>query len=138
MKVLHQIFSFLLAFVVLYSTTTITLHKHYCNKKLVETSIYKENEGCKKLIKAKKKTCCDLFKRDCCDDEQLVFEGIDQLQFEKYSHEFASLYQIDLPQLYVSDNSTVEYLRNIKPSYFSYRPPPLIQPIYRLGEVYLI
>lgn len=138
MKVLSQIFSFLLAVVVLYSTTTITLHKHYCGKNLVKTSINIENKGCKKHVDTHKKTCCDLFKRNCCDDEQLVFEGIDHLQLEKYSHELAFVYQIVLPQLHFAEISIVEYLKYEKQPYLYYKPPSIVQPIYLLDEVYLI
>jgi hypothetical protein len=138
MKIFNHIFSFVLAIVVLFSTTTITINKHYCGKSLVKTTVITHNDGCKKHERLKSKSCCEVFKKDCCDDEQLVFEGLDHLKFEKYIPDYNLSYDFYSEVLHAYNIDLNAYVKLIEPSYFNYRPPPLVKPIYSLVEVYLI
>jgi len=138
LKVLHSIFALCLAGIVLISTTTITVNKHYCGKLLVKTTVIKHNEGCGMEAAASKHAADGLAKQHCCNDEQLVVEGIDHLQFEKYvadsDHEpLQSLTLVN--ELGFDEKLDFNYKL---PPYYHYKPPPLIKPIYRLHEVYLI
>jgi hypothetical protein len=64
-------------------------------------------------------------------------EGIDDLQFEKYTPELEQI-SLYIPSALISNADFSVYSRLENSSYFKYRPPPLIKSIYRLDEVYLI
>jgi len=137
-KTLFPILSVFLALVVLLSTTTITINKHFCHGKLVDTVILKESKGCNTADDSTSKKPCKTVKKHCCDDQQLVFEGLDHVQFEKY------VPKVKQPNVLVAvyfQKHTINFTRNLKyvvPSYFNYEPPPLVRPIYQLDEVFLI
>ncbi|WP_439130327.1 HYC_CC_PP family protein [Polaribacter sp.] len=73
-----KISSTLLAFVMLFSTFSFTVEKHFCGDFLVDVSFTGETEGCgmemNKTIATQKK--------NCCKDEVHQIEGQDELQLQ--------------------------------------------------------
>ena len=135
-QVFHKIMSFLMAFVVLFSTMSFTVNMHYCGDTLVETVVFKKAKGCGMEMQNPSAVGCSIMKKNCCDDKQLVFDGQDELQlsFDKLTFEqqqfiasFIHTY-IDLFEEYDEDIN----------SFREYKPPLVVRRIYKLDETYLI
>jgi hypothetical protein len=85
-QIFIKISSFALAFLVLFSTFSFTVEKHYCGDFLVDVSFTGETEGC--LMEMEKAS--QFTKKKCCKDVVQKFEGQDELQlsnFDKISFE---------------------------------------------------
>lgn len=78
-QILSKIASFILALLVLFSTFSFTVDKHYCGGFLVDVSFLGDVEVCaddvslENILKIKR----------CCKDELQQFEGQDELQNNK-------------------------------------------------------
>ena len=79
---------------------------------------------------------CDIAKKNCCNDEQLVIKGQDelQLQVEKISFE----QHIFIASFVYTYLNLFEGLENNVSSYEEYRPPLVIRQLYKIDETYLI
>ena len=78
-KIVTKITSFALAFLVLFSTFSFTVEKHYCGDFLVDVSFIGEADGCAMNIDKVAQTKM----KKCCKDEVQKFEGQDELQINK-------------------------------------------------------
>ena len=133
----QNILSIFLAVLVLFSTFSFTVHKHYCGDELKDVSVFFEAEKCE-MEKVRTEAPCELHqnKKTCCDDVIDFVEGQDEL---KVSIDPLSLDQ----QLFIA--SFVYTYTNLfnkleeKESIFTEYPPPLIiRQLYKLDESYLI
>lgn len=124
-QIVHQISSTVLALIILFSTFSFTVDKHYCGDYLVSTSVFSKAEGCgMEMQKNVSDDDCETIKKDCCKNETTYVKGnsaeqqainqqiVEQLFFitvfvESYSNLFEEK---------ISDNVT-----------FNYYKPPLIQ-----------
>lgn len=75
-KLVFKIASISLAFLVLFSTLSFTVEKHYCGDFLVDVAYVGHAEGCGMEMDARSKTT----KKSCCKDELHKIEGQDELQ----------------------------------------------------------
>ena len=75
---LHKIASVCMAVVVLLSTMSFTVEKHYCGDSLVDVSILGNLEKCE--MNPEKEAVVK--SNGCCSDEVVHFEGQDELQKE--------------------------------------------------------
>ena len=106
-----------MAFVVLLSTMSFTISMHYCGDILVDTPIFHEAKG-------------------CCNNEQLVIDGQDELQFRTDIISFDQ--QVFIASfLYSYDTFFKDYDKNIS-SHLAYKPPLVIRQLYKIDEMYLI
>ncbi len=80
-RFLHKIASLFMAVIVLLSTMSFTIEKHYCGDYLVDISILGNLEKCD----MKSEQAAVLKKKDCCSDEILHVEGQDELQKENFN-----------------------------------------------------
>jgi hypothetical protein len=71
--------SLLLAFLVLFSTFSFTVEKHYCGDLLMDVSFTGNAEGCAMNLDA----VASAKKKNCCKDEVHQIDGQDLLQFNK-------------------------------------------------------
>jgi len=136
-KFLHKIMSISMAFVVLFSTMSYTLDMHYCGDILVDTAIFHKAETCgMEMEQPSPVKDCSVKKKNCCNDQQLVVDGQDELQlaFDKLSID-EQLFVTTFAYTYISLFEGIE--ENLS-SYRYYEPPPVIKPIYKLDETYLI
>ncbi len=131
----HKGFSMLLAVLVMFSTLSVTVEKHFCNDVLVDVSVFSELEKCGMEGHAKEQET--ITKKPCCKDEVQFFEGQDELVKES-SDDLTSLQK----QILVA--YAVSYYNYLKGSYETviphqyYSPPKLTQELHILHEVYLI
>ena len=73
-----------MAFVVLFSTMSFTIDMHYCGDKLVETAIFNKAKGCGMEMDNPSAEGCAITKKNCCNDEQLIVDGQDELNFNEW------------------------------------------------------
>jgi len=135
-QVFHKIMSLLMAFVVLFSTMSFTIDMHYCGDKLVETAIFNKAKGCGMEMDNPSTEGCAITKNNCCNDEQLIVDGQDELQLsvDKISLE----QQVFLASfIYTYINLFEGYDKNVS-SYEEYEPPLVVRQLYKIDETYLI
>ena len=135
--VFHKIASFLMAFVVLFSTMSFTIDMHYCGSTLVDSSIFGKAHSCgMEMLKTDKSSDCSITKKDCCSDKQMIIEGQDEL---KISFDTLTLdQQVFFTAFFYTHIDLFEGLENNVSSFEEYKPPLVIRRIYKLDETYLI
>jgi hypothetical protein len=135
-QVFHKIMSMLMAFVVLFSTMSFTLNMHYCGDTLVETAVFQKAKGCGMEMQNPSTEGCAIIKKNCCNDEQLVVDGQDELQLlvDKISFE----QQVFIASFVYTYINLFEGLDNNVSSYEEYKPPLVIRQLYKIDETYLI
>ena len=133
-QVFHKITSMLMALVVLFSTMSFTITKHYCGDTLVDTSIFDKASTCG--MESQVSSDCSVLKIDCCSDEQIAVDGQDELRLsiDKISFE----QQVFIASFVYTYNNLFEGLDNNISSYEDYEPPLVIKQIYKFDETYLI
>lgn len=132
-----KISSVILAFLMLISTFSLTIEKHFCEGDLVDISYFGKTEGCT----GEGGEHCDLTsvieESDCCKDEVQQIDG--QKELQKSSEERIELKQQQFIIAFVSSyNNLFSVLeRQIVPhkNYFS---PSLVSDIQVLHEVFII
>ncbi len=125
-----------MAFVVLFSTMSFTLNMHYCGDTLVETAVFQKAKGCGMEMQNPSTEGCAIIKKNCCNDEQLVVDGQDELQLlvDKISFE----QQVFIASFVYTYINLFEGLDNNVSSCEEYKPPLVIRQLYKIDETYLI
>jgi hypothetical protein len=132
----HKVFSTVLSFLVLASTLSLTIEKHFCGGVLIDVAVFTEVEKCANDVLSESDST-QIVKKSCCKDEVDVFEGISEMikdSFEDlddiqkqvlfaYAHSYISLYE-SLPKQIIAHKD--------------YSPPKLIKDIQVLNETFLI
>lgn len=112
-----KISSIALAFLVLFSTFSFTVDKHYCGDFLVDVSFIGETEGCAMNMDAVAFTK----KKNCCKDEVQKFEGQDELQINKIENftfekvQFLTAYFISYKELFLETESKNNFYKDFSP-----------------------
>ena len=135
-QVFHKIMSVLMAFVVLFSTMSLTIDMHYCGDTLVETAIFQKAKGCGMEMESPSTEGCSIMKKNCCSDEQILIDGQDELQLsiDKISFE----QQVFIASFYYTFINLFEGLEDQITPFEDYSPPLVVKDIHVLDEVYLI
>lgn len=132
----HNIVSVLMALIVLLSTSSFTVDKHFCGGLLMDVAVFSEAKSCVMGIHDHSDMGTSIEKDSCCSNEKILVEGQDELK-----NSFLSL---DLEQqmfLGAFVNSYVALFTGIPPkvpAYKRYSPPLLIHNIYLRDQVFLI
>lgn len=134
-QLLHKVFSVSLALIVLCSTVSFTIEKHYCGDTLVDVSVFSEADKCNmETLGVKDESAA---KKPCCKDEvdmvkgqdKLIVTTFDDFDFEQqlfvttFAYSYLNLFE-GLPQLVVPNKD--------------YSPPNLIPDIQVLDQIFLI
>jgi hypothetical protein len=113
---LSKIVSFSLALLVLCSTFSFTVEKHYCGDFLVDISFTGETEGCgMDMDKASNK------KKNCCKDEVQKFEGQDELQTSKVENitfqnqQFLAVFYSSYQDLFLENTTKSDFYKDFSP-----------------------
>jgi hypothetical protein len=134
-ELLHKVFSISLALIVLCSTVSFTVEKHYCGTKLVDVSVFSEADKCKMEafeIESEKTT-----KKPCCKDEVDMLQGQDELIVKTFS-------DLDIDQQVFLSSFTYSYLNlfeslpQLVVPHKNYSPPNLVADIQVLDQVFII
>ncbi|WP_178987122.1 HYC_CC_PP family protein [Winogradskyella schleiferi] len=136
-KVFYKISSACLALIVLLSTVSFTVDSHYCGDTLVDSSLFGHAESCGMEVQQQLDSSeCDISKKDCCSDEQVIVEGQDTLKtsFDKLDKD-KQLFVAAFIHTYI--NLFFESQEDLN-SYRDYTPPPLVRDIQVLDQTFLI
>lgn len=130
-QVLHKTFSALLALLVLFSTVSFTIEKHYCGETLVDVSIFTESEKCamEALEIEMKKTCCK--------DEVDFVKGQDVLKLSSFEDFNFEQQQFITSFTWAYINLFKGLPKQIIP-HKDYSPPNLVTDIQVLDQVFII
>lgn len=131
-----KISSLVLAFLILISTFSVTIEKHFCGDFLVDVSYFGDAEKC-----SDKDETCDsqtvIKKKKCCKDEVQQIEGQDELQ--KSSEKKIKLEQEQFIIAFVASyNNLFKTLSKQIVPHKNYLPPKLTTNKHVLYEVYII
>jgi len=134
-QVLHKTSSTLLALLVLFSTVSITIEKHFCRDILIDVALFKEAQKC--AMEAFEIEQALITKKNCCKDVVEILKGQDELKISKFE-ELQLDQQLFLESFVYSYVNLFEGLsQNIIPHLY-YSPPNLVQDIHILDQVFLI
>ncbi len=125
-----------MAFVVLFSTMSFTMNMHYCGDTLVETAVFKKAKGCGMEMQTPSTEGCSIIKKNCCNDEQSVVDGQNELQLQVDQISFEQ--QVFIASFVYTYINLFEGLDNNVSSYEAYEPPLVTTQIFKLDETYLI
>ena len=136
-EVLHKIFSITMARLLLLSTISWKVEKHYCMGRLMDVALFVDVANCGMDMASMDDGALDgIEKKSCCDDEVFVVDGQDDLKL--------SFNNLDTKQQFFLIAHTYLYLRIFKiqkeqpvPNE-KYPPPLLVKDIHSLDQVYLI
>ena len=134
-QVLHKLFSVSLALIVLFSTVSFTIEKHFCGDKLVDISVFTEANKCK--MEALDIENEEITKKTCCKDEidmvagqdELIVKAFDDLDFEQ---------QLLVTSLVLTYINLFEGLPQLVIPHKDYSPPNLVLDIQVKDQVFLI
>ncbi len=137
-QILHKTGSILLAFIVLFSSFSFTVHKHICGGEIADTSFFLEADSCgmeMDLCKNNSSQEENIKQEPCCNDHSEIIQGNHNNQQAQQA--------LELPQaqflaaFIVSYISLFDEVKNA-PSYNEYSPPLVVKNIHKLDETYLI
>ena len=125
---MHSIFSILMAFLVLFSTFSFTVEKHYCGNKLVDTAIFTEVIRCYDT---------EVVADSCCKDDVEVVKGQDQLKVNTLDDLDFNTQFVFTAYLYAYISQAVCLPKQNIPHQY-YLPPKLVVDLQVLHDVYII
>ena len=117
---LHKISSILVAFLVMFSTLSFTVDRHYCGERLVDIAVFSEASGCGMEIEKGNDDVLSFSKKSCCKNETSIVEGnsIDQQALQKLN-----LQQINFVTAFVGSYNNLFVDTTQIPSLYLYKPP---------------
>ena len=130
---LHSVFSIAMSLLVLFSTVSFTVEKHYCGDILIDVSVFSEVEKC--ASETYEKELEKITKKPCCKDVVDLIVGQDELHkssFDDFSQQvFLAIYLHSYKNLF-------EGLAQHVIPHENYSPPNLVVDIRVLDQVFLI
>lgn len=132
---LHKSFSVLLALLVLFSTVSFTVEKHFCGNVLVDVSVFSEAQKC--AMEAFEMEQEAITKKSCCKDELRVFEGQDELKGTSFD-DLNFQQQLFITTFSYAFSSLFEGLEWHVIPHKNYSPPNLVADIQVLDQVFII
>jgi hypothetical protein len=130
---IHKAFSVALSFLVLFSTLSFTVERHYCGDNLVDTAVFTDVKKCGSMDSENMVYVI----KPCCKDIVDVFEGQDELSTTDLEKVDQTL-KLTLVAYFFSYNALFESLPKQIIPHKDYSPPNLIKDIQVLDETYLI
>ncbi|AXT19066.1 hypothetical protein D7030_14450 [Flavobacteriaceae bacterium AU392] len=132
-ELLHKVFSISLALIVLCSTLSFTVEKHYCGSFLVDVALFNSVEKCgmDTVMNSNEN------EKSCCNDEIEVIQGQDELKaltFDDLNFE----QQLFITVYTYSYINSFKGLENRTISFLEYPPPLIVRQLFKLDEAYLI
>ncbi|MFB9056311.1 hypothetical protein ACFFU9_06090 [Mariniflexile ostreae] len=128
---LHKVFSMALALLVLISTVSFTIEKHFCGDVLIDASVFAEVERCGM------ESAEIQYKKSCCKDEVDVIQGQDKLKSSSFEDLDFKQQQFITVFAFVFKNTFKSLSQQVVP-HKNYSPPILISDIQVLDQVFII
>lgn len=135
-QVFHKITSFLMAFVVLFSTMSFSVDMHFCGNTLVNTAVFQKAKGCGMEMQKPTSEGCEITKKNCCSNQQIVVDGQNELQLsvDKLTLE----QQVFMTSFVYTYHALFEGVEEHTNFYGDSSPSQVVRHIYKLDESYLI
>jgi len=133
-KINHKIVSGVLALLVLLSTVSIAMEKHFCGDVLIDVAIFSHPDSCGTDMSS---TALNSDEKSCCQDVVEIVKGQDQLKiasFEDYSLD----QHVFVTALIYSYSHLFEDLTPQAISHQEYSSPHLIADIHVRNQVFII
>ena len=135
-KVFHKILSLSLALLVLVSTLSFTVEKHFCGKILVDSSVFSEAKKCPMGMHQQHGESSQVIPSDCCNDQKIAVEGQEELKLNFQDLNFEQ--QLFLSSFtYTYFNIFTGIPEQVIP-FKDYSPPLLVTDIHLVDQVFLI
>lgn len=137
-KVFSKIVAITLAFVVLFSTVSFSVGKHFCGDILVDVSLFKEASSCGMEMGATSTSGCETVKMNCCKDVQVIIEGQENLKDTPVNNSLTPV------QIYAMVGFVYESLKRFDPEapkvivLEEYIPPLLMKDLQVQHQTFLI
>lgn len=131
-RIFQKSSSFAMAFLLLFSTVSFTVEKHFCGKVLVDQAVFSEAASCGMHPETSGISSED----NCCNEQKVVVEGQKDLKI--------SFDDLDLSQQVFLTGFTVSYLELFAEEFkentpfFQYKPPLLVYNILVRDQTFLI
>ena len=136
-KAFHHITSIILACLVLVSTISFTVEKHYCGRFLVDVSVFSKAKDCgMEMMNMANDQHEEINKKSCCKDEILVLEGQDELKISFDQSDFSQqLFIVSYLYSYL-DLFSLEKEKDLISN--KYAPPERDEALHIIYESFLI
>ncbi|NNE30904.1 MAG: hypothetical protein HKN40_00900 [Winogradskyella sp.] len=129
----NKITSLGLAILVVFSTLSLTVEKHFCGDNLVDVAIFSNVEKCG----MDKSSVTETITKSCCKDEVEVVKGLEDLKLNTFDN--LSLDQLVFIQSFIYSYSILfESLPKEIIPHKNYSPPNIVKDIQLLDDVFLI
>ena len=115
---------------VLFSTLSFTVEKHFCGGNLIDFAIFSEAKKCGENME-------QTSMKPCCEDEVEVIKGQDELKFSSFE-DLDLKDQVFITSFAFSYINLFESLPNQIIPFKDYSPPNLVFDIHVLDQVFLI
>ncbi len=136
-KVFQKITSALLACLVVCSTISFTVEKHYCGPFLIDTAIFTKAKNCgMSMGEVADKHALKINKKTCCTDEIIMLQGQNELKISYDWLDFSQ--QLFITSFFHSYINIFSIPQRDDFIFVEYAPPDLIKDIYIIHEMYLI
>lgn len=133
----RKISALFMALVVMFSTMSFSINKHYCMDHLVDVSLILPAENCgMDMIITDTEEGSELTATPCCSDEHIAVEGQDELSTSSaVSNDIDKVFATAFVYSYVL---LFEPQIKAQPDFKAYRPPLITKDLPVLFETYLI
>ena len=127
-----------MAFVVVFSTMSVTIHEHYCGGEMVDSSMFLKAESCgmDMAMDIPAENCPEEVNSNCCEDVVKLVEGQTELKTQVTNLDFEQ--QLFVAAFIKSYINLFEGLDNQVIPFKDYSPPLIIKDIQLLDEVFII
>ena len=140
-KRILQITAVAMAVLVLVSTLSVSIEKHYCGEHLVDVSLFAEAEKCGMEAADMAMNTSEedglTTKKSCCTDVVDLVEGQDELSLEK-TKELSSHQKVFIFSFAYTFSGLFEFEPQNHSPFEHYSPPGFVEDIQVLNEVFLI
>ncbi|MBU2948778.1 HYC_CC_PP family protein [Zobellia uliginosa] len=135
-NVLHRIVSLVMAVLLLTTTTSWKVEKHYCMGHLVDVAFFGEAQDCGMSMTLDEEIEPSVEKMSCCNSEVIAKKGQEDVKpsfndFELDQQVFLAAYVYSFIDLFETEVQTHS-------SYTHYLPPKIVKDIQLLDAVFLI
>lgn len=128
-----------MAFIVMFSTMSMTINKHYCSNILVDTAVFQEAKTCemhKELSNIKSQKDEGKLEHHCCSNEQHIVVGQDELQLQL--NDFSFEQQVFMTSFIQTYYELFRFESSENPTYSNYKPPLYFYDFQVINQVFLI
>ncbi|MBU2975454.1 HYC_CC_PP family protein [Zobellia sp. B3R18] len=133
---LHSYFACFMALVLLVSTTSFKVEKHYCMGHLVDVAFFSDAQDCGMAMSLDENIGSTVDKMSCCNSELIAMEG--QNDVKPSFNDFNLDQQMVLVAFVYSYGALFEPVEAKHVPYGHYNPPKIIKDIQLLDAVFLI